>query len=117
MTGPLFSGGQGPHGLRPSGSPRSPGAATLPDLLGVYAGSVLSAARLQARQLGGRRAVLGSGEPRGRSAIRRGDTGKPHGANVELKIIDPSGNPYLAAVSFLGSALRGIDKSSSCRPR
>jgi glutamine synthetase len=36
--------------------------------------------------------------------------GTPHGANVELKLIDPSANPYLAAVSFLGSALRGIDK-------
>ena len=36
--------------------------------------------------------------------------GNPHGANIELKLIDPSANPYLAAVSFLGSALRGIEK-------
>ena len=36
--------------------------------------------------------------------------GSPHGANVELKLIDPSANPYLAAAAFLGSALRGIDR-------
>jgi glutamine synthetase len=36
--------------------------------------------------------------------------GNPHGANVELKIIDPSANPYLATLGFLGSALRGIER-------
>jgi glutamine synthetase len=36
--------------------------------------------------------------------------GSPHGANAELKLIDPSANPYLAATAFLGSALRGIDR-------
>jgi glutamine synthetase len=35
--------------------------------------------------------------------------GNPHGANAELKIIDPTANPYLAAAALLGSALRGID--------
>ena len=38
-------------------------------------GAVVGAA--EARQLGGRRAVLGPGEPRGRGAIHRGDTGQP----------------------------------------
>ena len=36
--------------------------------------------------------------------------GNPHGANIELKLIDPSANPYLARRVLLGSALRGIDK-------
>jgi glutamine synthetase len=36
--------------------------------------------------------------------------GTPHGANIELKLIDPSANPYLATVAFVGSALRGIDQ-------
>jgi glutamine synthetase len=36
--------------------------------------------------------------------------GNPHGANAELKLIDPSANPYLAATALLGSALRGIDR-------
>jgi glutamine synthetase len=36
--------------------------------------------------------------------------GSPHGANAELKLVDPSANPYLAAAAFLGSALRGVDR-------
>ena len=63
----------------------------------------------EAGQLGGRRTMLGFGEPRGGGAIRGGDAGNPHGANAELKIIDPSANVYLAVAALLGSALRGID--------
>jgi glutamine synthetase len=34
--------------------------------------------------------------------------GNPHGASVELKCIDPSANPHLAAAAFLGLALEGL---------
>ena len=37
--------------------------------------------------------------------------GNPHGAHVELKCIDGSANPYLAATAFLGLALDGIARS------
>jgi glutamine synthetase len=37
--------------------------------------------------------------------------GSPHGANAELKLVDPSANPYLAAAAFLGSAIRGVDRT------
>ena len=37
--------------------------------------------------------------------------GNPHGANVELKCIDGSANPYLAAAVVLGLALDGIARS------
>jgi glutamine synthetase len=42
--------------------------------------------------------------------------GSPHGANAELKLIDPSANPYLATAAFLGSALRGIDRELELPP-
>ena len=34
--------------------------------------------------------------------------GNPHGASVEVKCIDGSANPYLAAAALLGLALDGI---------
>ncbi len=34
--------------------------------------------------------------------------GNPHGGNVEVKIVDPSANPYLASAAILGLALDGI---------
>jgi glutamine synthetase len=34
--------------------------------------------------------------------------GSPHGGNVEVKIVDPSANPYLASAAILGLALDGI---------
>jgi glutamine synthetase len=33
-----------------------------------------------------------------------------YGANVEVKIIDPSANPYLASAAVLGLALDGIEQ-------
>jgi glutamine synthetase len=31
-----------------------------------------------------------------------------HGANIELKVVDPSANPYLAVAGLLGSARLGV---------
>ena len=42
--------------------------------------------------------------------------GNPHGASVELKCIDGSANPYLAAAAFLGLALDGIARSLPLPP-
>ena len=108
--GPLFSGGTGPHGMRSTGMSAIAGVLdTLPDLVGVYAGSVLSAARLKPGNWAGAANCWGL-ENREAAVRFIADTpGNPHGANVELKIIDPSANPYLATLALLGSALRGID--------
>lgn len=107
--GPLFAGGPGPHGMRPAGAAAIAGVLdTLPDLVGVYAGSVLSAARLKPGNWAGAARCWGL-ENREAAVRFIADTpGNPHGANVELKIIDPSANPYLAVLAFLGSALHGI---------
>jgi glutamine synthetase len=42
--------------------------------------------------------------------------GNPHGASVELKCIDPSANPYLAAAVFLGLALEGLAAGAPLPP-
>ncbi len=109
--GPLFSGGDGPHGIRAAGGSAIAGVIdTLPDLLGVYAGSAVSALRLKPGNWAG--AVACWGLENREAAVRfiAATPGSPHGANVELKLIDPSANPYLAATAFLHSALRGFDR-------
>jgi glutamine synthetase len=110
VDGPLFSGGDGPHGMRPAGESATAGVLqALPDLLGVYAGSVLSSARLKPGNWAGAAQCWGLENREAAVRFVAATPGTPHGANIECKLIDPSANPYLAAVSFLGSALRGID--------
>ncbi|WP_123027435.1 type I glutamate--ammonia ligase [Mycolicibacterium stellerae] len=109
--GPLFSGGDGPYGMRKAGESAIAGVLqTLPDLLGVYAGCVLSAARLKPGNWAGAAQCWGLENREAAVRFVAATPGTPHGANVELKLVDPSANPYLAAVSFLGSALRGIEQ-------
>ena len=109
--GPLFSGGDGPHGLRPDGGSAIAGVIdALPDLIGVYAGSVLSALRLKPGNWAGAAQCWGLENREAAVRFIAATPGSPHGANAELKLIDPSANPYLAAAAFLGSALRGIER-------
>ncbi|MEU0494170.1 glutamine synthetase family protein [Mycobacterium sp. NPDC006124] len=115
--GPLFSGGDGPYGIRPTGGSAIAGVVdALPDLIGVYAGSALSALRLKPGNWAG--AVACWGLENREAAVRfvAATAGSPHGANAELKLIDPSANPYLAAAAFLGSALRGVDRGLELPP-
>jgi glutamine synthetase len=109
--GPLLSGGDGPHGIRREGGSAIAGVLqTLPDLLGVYAGSVLSSARLKPGNWAGAAQCWGLENREAALRLIAATPGTPHGANIELKLIDPTANPYLAAVGFLGSALRGIEQ-------
>ena len=109
--GPLFSGGDGPYGIRPAGESAIAGVVdTLPDLIGVYAGSAVSALRLKPGNWAGAAACCGLENREAAVRFIAATPGNPHGANAELKLIDPSANPYLAAAAFLGSALRGIDR-------
>jgi glutamine synthetase len=110
--GPLLSGGTGPHGLRAAGGHAIAGVIdTLPDLIGVYAGSVVSPLRLKPGNWAGATACWGLENREAAVRFVAATPGNPHGANIECKLIDPSANPYLAAAAFLGSALRGIDRA------
>jgi glutamine synthetase len=106
----LFSAGTGPHGLTDEGGSAIAGVLDrLPELMGLYAGSVLSALRLQPNYWSGAAACWGLENREAAVRFIAGTAGNPHGANIELKIVDPSANLYLAAAAFLGSALSGID--------
>lgn len=110
-AGPLLSGGDSPYGIRPEGGAAIAGVLdTLPDLLGVYAGSALSALRLKPGNWAGASACWGLENREAAVRFIAATPGNPHGANAELKLVDPSANPYLAAAAFLGSALHGIDR-------
>jgi glutamine synthetase len=110
-AGPLLSCGDGPHGMRPAGQSAVGGVLDgLPDLLGVYAGSVVSASRLRPGNWAGAAKCWGLENREAAVRFIAATPGNPHGANAELKLVDPSANPYLAIAAFLGSALRGIDR-------
>ncbi|HEU5036330.1 MAG TPA: glutamine synthetase family protein [Nocardioides sp.] len=109
--GPAFAGGTGPHGLTDTGAAAIAGVLdTLPELIGVYAGSTLSARRLVPGNWAG--AALCWGLENREAAVRlvAAGPGSAHGANIELKVVDPSANPYLAVAALLGSARLGIER-------
>lgn len=107
--GPLFSDGPGPHGLTAAGGAAIGGVlATLPDLLAVYAGSALSAHRLVPGNWAGAAACWGLENREAAVRLVAGGPASAHGANLELKVVDPSANPYLAVAALLASARLGV---------
>lgn len=106
---PLFSGGSGPHGITGEGGAAIAGViAGLPDIQGFLTGSVLSGNRLAPGTWSG--AYLCWGLENREASVRflNEGTSNPHGANVEVKIVDPSANVYLASAAILALALDGI---------
>lgn len=107
----LFGTGDGPHGIAPEGGSAIAGVLDgLSDLLAVYAGSVVSSLRLKPGSWSGAAVCWGLENREAALRFLAGTPGNPHGANIELKIVDPSANLYLAAAAFLGSALAGIER-------
>jgi glutamine synthetase len=89
-------------------------AGILDGLMGAQAvltGSVLSGLRLQPGMWSG--ATVCWGTENREAAVRYLAPGpaNPHGANVEVKLVDPSANPYLASAVILGLALDGIERT------
>ncbi|MHA6781479.1 glutamine synthetase family protein [Pseudonocardia saturnea] len=114
---PLLSGGAGAHGLTPEGEAAVGGiVAGLPDLLGVFAGSVLSAHRLQPGHWSGAHACWGLENREAAVRLCAATPGNPHGASVEVKCIDPSANPYLATSAILGLAADGVSRRAALPP-
>jgi glutamine synthetase len=108
---PLFSGGHGAHGMRPAGEAAIAGVlAGLPEAQGALCGSILSGLRLQPSSWSGARVCWGTENREAAVRFLEGGPGNPHGANVEVKVVDPSANPYFASAAILGLALDGIDR-------
>jgi glutamine synthetase len=110
--GPMLSGGAGPHGLTAKGACAIAGiVAGLPEVQAILAGSVLSPVRLKPGNWAGAFACWGLENREAAVRLVADTPSTPHGASVELKIIDGSANPYLAAAALLGLVLDGVQRS------
>lgn len=108
---PLFSDGSGAHGMTSDGEHAIAGlVAGLPAAQGVLCGSVLSGQRMQPGHWSGAYVCWGTENREAAVRFLQGGPANVHGGNVEVKIVDPSANPYLASAAILGLALDGIER-------
>lgn len=106
---PLFAGGSNEYGLTDDGAAAIGGIiAGLPELQGFLTGSILSGVRLAPGAWSGAYACWGVENREASVRFLRGGPSNPHGTNVEVKIIDPAANVYLATAAVLALALEGI---------
>lgn len=114
---PLFADGSGAHGMAPEGESAVAGLLTgLPDAQGVLSGSILSGLRMQPGHWAGANVCWGTENREAAVRFLTGGPGNPSGGNVEVKVIDPSANPYLASAAVLGLALDGIERDMKLPP-
>ncbi len=107
----LFSGGEGVRGMTPSGESAVAGVlAGLAEAQGVLCGSILSGLRMQPGHWSGASVCWGTENREAAVRFLQAGPSNPHGANVEVKIVDPSANPYFATAAILGLALDGIER-------
>lgn len=115
--GPLFSEGTGRAGMTPAGE--SAVAGVIDGLLqaqGILCGSIVSGLRMRPGNWAGAYACWGTENREAAVRFVKGGPGAPHGGNVEVKIVDPSANPYLATAAILGLALDGIKRRATLPP-
>ncbi|MDT5338885.1 MAG: glutamine synthetase [Mycobacterium sp.] len=114
---PLFAGGHAAHGMRPAGEAAIAGIlAGLPAAQAVLCGSILSGLRMQPGSWAGANVCWGTENREAAVRFLAGGPGTPHGANVEVKVVDPAANPYLATAAILGLALDGIERELPLPP-
>jgi glutamine synthetase len=107
--GPVFSEGAGVRGMTPTGESAVAGVLRgLEQAQGVLCGSVVSGLRMRPGNWAGVYACWGTENREAALRFIKAGPGSPHGGNVEVKVIDPSANPYLASAVILGLALDGI---------
>jgi len=114
---PLFSDGDGVAGMTTDGESAVAGLlAGLPEAQGMLSGSVVSGLRMHPGLWSG--AYVCWGTENREAAVRYliGGPSNPQGANVEVKVIDPSANPYYATATILGLALDGIERNLPLPP-
>lgn len=114
---PLFSDGAGTNGMTPEGESAIAGlVAGLPEAQGVLAGSVLSGQRMQPGQWAGAYVCWGTENREASVRYLIAGPSNPYGANIEVKVTDPSANPYFATAAILGLALDGIERQLPLPP-
>jgi glutamine synthetase len=114
---PVFSGGAGAAGMTPAGESALAGVLDgLRQAQGVLCGSIVSGLRLRPGNWAGAFACWGTENREAAVRFVRGGPANPHGANVEVKIVDPSANPYVASAAILGLALDGMRRDAVLPP-
>ena len=114
---PLFSDGTGVAGMTAEGESAVAGLlAGLPDAQGILCGSILSGLRMQPGFWSGAYVCWGTENREAAVRFLIGGPSNPLGANVEVKVIDPSANPYYATAAILGLALDGIERTLPLPP-
>jgi glutamine synthetase len=114
---PLFSGGDGAHGMTADGQSAVAGLlAGLPDAQAVLCGSILSGQRMLPGHWSGANVCWGTENREAAVRFLVGGPANPRGANVEVKVVDPSANPYFASATILGLALNGIERALPLPP-
>ncbi|UQX09838.1 glutamine synthetase family protein [Candidatus Mycobacterium methanotrophicum] len=116
-AGPLFSDGAGVRGMTSTGENAVAGLLRgLPEAQGVLCGSIVSGLRLHPGNWAGAYACWGTENREAALRFIVGGPGNPHGGNVEVKVVDPSANPYFATAAILGLALAGIKDKAVLPP-
>ncbi len=115
--GPLFSDGTGAEGMTPAGESAVAGVLRgLPEAQGVLCGSIVSGLRMRPGNWSGAYVCWGTENREAAVRFVKGGPGSPRGGNVEVKVVDPSANPYLASAAILGLALDGIKREAALPP-
>ena len=110
---PVFSGGTGAHRMTADGAAAIAGIlAGLAEAQLVLCGSIVSGLRMQPGNWAGAHACWGTENREAAVRFLRATHGNPRGANVEVKVTDPSANPYFATAAILGLALDGIERKA-----
>jgi glutamine synthetase len=82
----------------------------LPEVIGALAPSLLSGLRLQPAHWSGAFACWGLENREAAVRLCAATAGNPRGANVEVKCIDPSANPYVVNALLLGLARKALEE-------
>lgn len=114
---PLFSGGTGAEGMTRAGESAVAGVLHgLPAAQGILCGSIVSGLRMCPGNWSGAYVCWGTENREAAMRFVKGGPGSPRGSNVEVKVVDPSANPYLASAAILGLALDGIRREAVLPP-
>ncbi len=116
-TGPLFSDGAGTRGMTSKGENALAGLLRgLPEAQGLLCGSIVSGLRLHPGNWAGAYACWGTENREAALRFVACGPANPYGGNVEVKVVDPSANPYFATATILGLALDGIKDKAVLPP-
>jgi glutamine synthetase len=114
---PLFSDGPGVNGMTRDGESAVAGVlAGLPEAQGILCGSILSGMRMHPGHWAGAHVCWGTENREAAVRFLIGGPSNPRGANVDVKVFDPSANTYFASAAILGMALDGIQRKLPLPP-